>query len=322
MRDFRNVIFLLIIAVFLLQMFVLKQDAKLAEEKKHSKPTVALSTFSLYDIANSISEGTIDLVMILPFGVDAHSFEPTPKLMAKIMQSDVVIYSGAGLEPWTHSFEFKNRVIDMSKHVKLLNSEHGSCNHKEHHHDEAHHQHDDEHSEEIDPHYWLDIQNMITATKIISEEFSKLSSENKELYETNAKKYISELEIIDAKYKEELKSCKKKTIIVNHNAFSYLSKNYGFEVEALSGLSPDAQPNAKNMLKLIEHIKEHDLSVVFFESFVSDKAMKSIAAEAKVEVDVLQPLGNITADEAEKKFSYKDIMLENLEKITKALECE
>jgi zinc transport system substrate-binding protein len=76
------------------------------------------------------------------------------------------------------------------------------------------------------------------------------------------------------------------------------------------------------MLKLIEHIKEHDLSVVFFESFVSDKAMKSIAAEAKEEVDVLQPLGNITADEAEKKSSYKDIMLENLEKITKALECE
>jgi len=322
MRDFRNVVFLLIIAVFLLQMFVLKQDAKLAEEKKQAKPTVALSTFSLYDIANSISEGTVDLVMILPFGVDAHSFEPTPKLMAKIMQSDVVIYSGAGLEPWTHSFEFKNRVIDMSKHVRLLNSQHRSCNHEEHHHDETDHQHDDEHNEEIDPHYWLDIQNMITATKIMAEEFSKLSKENEALYKKNAQNYISELEMIDAKYKERLASCKKETIIVNHNAFSYLSQNYGFKVEALSGLSPDAQPNAKNMLKLIEHIKEHDLGVVFFESFVSDKAMKSIAAEAKVEVDVLQPLGNITRDEAEKKSSYKDIMLQNLEKITKALECE
>ena len=317
MRDFRNVVFLLIIAVFLRQMFVLKQDAKLAQEKEQIKPTVALSTFSLYDIAKNISNDTIDLVMILPFGVDAHSFEPTPKLMAKIMQSDIVVYSGAGLEPWTHSFEFKNKVIDMSKHVKLLNSEHGSCNHEDH----DHHHHEG-HEEEVDPHYWLDIQNMISATQIITDEISKLSTQNEELYRRNAKNYISELEMIDAEYRKRLTSCKKETIIVNHNAFSYLSQNYGFKVEALSGLSPDAQPDAQNMLKLIEHVKEHDLSVVFFESFVSDKAMKSIAAEAKVNVDVLQPLGNITADEAQKKLSYKDIMLENLEKITKALECE
>ena len=316
MRDFRNVVFLLIIAVFLLQMFVLKQDAKLAEEKNQIKPMVALSTFSLYDIAKNISADTIELVMILPFGVDAHSFEPTPKLMAKIMQSDLVIYSGVGLEPWTHSFEFKNRVIDMSKHVKLLSSEKVSHNHEEHDH------HHEGTEEDMDPHYWLDIQNMIDATNLMVEEFSKLSKENKELYRKNAKIYISELEMIDAKYKERLESCKKETIIVNHNAFSYLSAKYGFKVEALSGLSPEAQPSAKNMLKLIEHVKENDLKVVFFESFVSDKAMKSIASEAKVDIDVLQPLGTITDNEAEKKLSYKDIMLNNLEKITKALECE
>ena len=114
---------------------------------------------------------------------------------------------------------------------------------------------------------------------------------------------------------------KKDTIIVNHNAFSYLSKKYDFEIEALSGLSPDAQPSAKSMVKLINHIKEHGISTVFFESFVSDRAMKSIASEAKVSVDVLQPLGNITADEAKKNLSYEDIMLINLEKISKALEC-
>lgn len=312
MRDFRNVVFILIVAVFLLQMFVLKQDAKIQEQKDAEKPVVALSTFSLYDIAKNISQDTIELVMILPFGVDAHSFEPTPLLMTKIMQSDVVIYNGAGLEPWTSSFKFKGKVIDMSKHVDLLSLEHD--------HDSEHHHH--HHDEEIDPHYWLDIKNMITATNIITKEFSKLSNVNEELYKNNAKKYISELNMIDAKYKERLKSCKKDTIIVNHNAFSYLSENYGFEVEALSGLSPDAQPNAKNMLKLISHVKEHGLKVIFFESFVSDKAMKSIASEAKVEVDVLQPLGNITADEAKKNSNYKDIMLENLEKIHRALECE
>ena len=50
--------------------------------------------------------------------------------------------------------------------------------------------------------------------------------------------------------------------------------------------------------------------------------MKSIALEAKVSADVLQPLGNITAEEANKNLSYEDIMLINLDKLSKALECK
>ncbi|EDZ63120.1 ABC-type Mn2+/Zn2+ transport system, periplasmic solute binding protein [Sulfurimonas gotlandica GD1] len=310
MKDFRNIIFVLVVAIFLLQMYVSEQDAKV--EIKNKKPAVALSTFALYDIAKNISQNTLDLVMILPFGVDAHSFEPTPKLMAKIMGSDLVVYSGAGLEPWTASFDFKSKTIDMSKSVKLLEP-------KDEHEEHAHHDHG---HDAVDPHYWLDIQNMISATKLMSVEFIKLSPENEELYKVNTQKYIVKLESIDAKYKKSLSNCKKETIIVNHNAFSYLSNNYGFHIEALSGLSPDAQPSAKNMVRLIEHVKEHDVKIVFFESFVSDKAMKSIAQEAQVSVDVLQPLGNITADEAKKNLSYEDIMLDNLVKISKALACE
>lgn len=307
MKDFRNIIFVLIIATFLLQMYVSKEDAKV----KNEKPTVSLSTFALYDIAKNISQDSMNLVMILPLGVDAHSFEPTPKLMVKIMRSQLVIYSGAGLEPWTSSFEFKSKVIDMSKSVKLLKP-------KDEHEGHAHNHGQDA----VDPHYWLDIQNMISATKLISKEFIKISPENKQVYKSNSEKYVAKLKSIDAKYKKALSNCKKETIIVNHNAFSYLSNNYGFHVEALSGLSPDAQPSAKDMLRVIEHVKEHDVKTIFFESFVNDKAMKSIAQEAKVSVEVLQPLGNITRDEAEKNLSYEDIMLDNLQKISKALVCE
>ncbi len=308
MKDFRNIIFVLIVALFLLQMFVSKQDKEL--EVQNQKPTIALSTFSLYDIAKHISQDTMNLVMILPFGVDAHSFEPTPKLMAKILNSSLVVYSGAGLEPWTQSFEFKSKVIDMSKKVQLKHLEHN--HHGEHEHCES----------AVDPHYWLDIQNMIVATNILTDEFISLLPQNKELYIKYKGEYIKMLNSLDIKYAQTLKECKKDTIIVNHNAFSYLSKNYNFKVKALSGLSPEAQPNAKSMLKLIKHIDEHNLSTIFFESFVSDKAIKSIASEAKVKVDVLQPLGNITADEAKENLTYKDIMLSNLNKISAALECE
>ena len=130
------------------------------------------------------------------------------------------------------------------------------------------------------------------------------------------------LKNLDNEYKKRLSSCKLDTIIVNHDAFSYLAHRYGFHIEALSGLSPEAEPSAKNMVKLIEHVKEHKVSTIFFESFASDKAIKSIAKEAKVKVDMLQPLGNITADEAKANLSYEDIMRKNLQKISQALECK
>ena len=307
--NLKNTIFFAIIILFIFQMLVTKQDTQLAEQ--NDKPTIALSTFSLFDIAKNITGDTANIFMILPFGVNAHSYEPTPKQMVQIYKSDLVVYSGAGLEPWIDGYDFKNKTIDMSLHVKLRNL-------SKHSHDEHHH---NKNSSNVDPHYWLDITNMIIATEYISYELIKMYPENKELYTNNKNTYINMLRKLDKNYKEKLSTCKLNTIVVNHNAFSYIANNYDFEVEALSGLSPEAEPSAKSMASLIEHIKEFNLKTIFFESFVSDKAIKSIATEAKVDVEVLQPLGNITADEAKQNLSYEDIMKSNLAKLSKALEC-
>ncbi len=304
----KNYFFIIMIAFFILFLMMTKRTQPV--QSVDALPRVALSTFSLYDITKHIAGDTVEAFMILPFGVDAHSYEPTPKQILKLHKSSLVVYSGVGLEPWIKGFEFKNRAIDMSRHVEL--KELGGHDH-EHHHDEA--------DNNLDPHYWLDIQNMIKVTQKISQELMEMFPKNRELYVKNTNSYIEMLKNLDRDYKERLSSCKLGTVVVNHNAFSYLSSRYGFEVEALSGLSPDAQPSAKAMSNLIGHVKEHGLKTIFFESFVSDKAIKSIANEAKVDVDVLQPLGNITADEAREGLGFEDIMRSNLSKISKAMEC-
>ncbi len=310
MSNFIKILFLLV-AILSLALFLAKKQNSIINSVS-DKPFIALSTFSLYDITKHIAEDTLNIFMILPAGVDAHSFEPTPRLMADIQKSALVVYSGAGLEPWTKNFEFKSKVIDMSKHVKLLGLDSSS-----------HHEHGDNCSHgAIDPHYWLDVQNMIIATNLITQELVDIFPTHKELYMQNREKYVMMLESIDRTYKKTLLKCKKETIIVNHNAFSYLSNRYGFNVEALSGLSPEAEPSAKNMLRLIKHVKKHNIKTIFFESFVSDKAMKSIALEANVDIEVLHPLGNVTAKDIEQNLDFEKIMEMNLQKISKALECQ
>ena len=312
MKDYRKIIFVLVVVVFVLQMFVLKEDAS---GKENIKPIISLSTFSLYDIADHISDGSFELVMILPIGVDAHSYEPTPKTMAKIDKSELVVYSGAGLEPWTNGFDFKSRVVDMSKYVKLRELEADEHDMHQHHDDQCAHN-------KIDPHYWLDIENMIKATNLIAAEFIRIKPKNKELYTKNRDNYIAMLIELDSLYKKVLSSCYLDTLVVNHNAFSYLSSKYGFHVEALSGFSPDAEVTPKDMIRIINVVKEHKVQTIFFESFVSDKAIKSLAGEARVEVDTLQPLGNVTKKEYKNGRTYEEIMKINLVKISKALMCK
>ncbi len=310
MRNFKNIIFVLIVIVFLLQMFVMKQDAK--KQEISQKPLVAVSTFALYDISKHIAQDNVNVFMILPFGVSPHSFEPTPKLMIKINKSDLVIYSGAGLEPWIKGFDFKNKVINMSEHVDLKES-----NLKKHYH-----HHEGDLQKNINPHYWLDMQNMIKATNVITDELIKISPINKDLYNKNRNSYVKMLNKLDADYKSKLSMCKLDTIIVNHNAYSYLAQRYDFHTIALTELSPEAEPSATKMIELIKQVKKHNVSTVFFESFASDKAIKNIASEAKVSVEVFQPLGNITADETKQNLSFEDIMRINLEKLSKAMKCK
>jgi len=313
--NLKNTMFILVIVVFLLQMMVLKQDAQLANEpeEKVSKLRIALSTFPLYDIAKNIAQDKIDTYMILPFGVDIHAYEPNPKDIVKLHKSDLIIYSGVSLEPWIDRLTFESKTIDMSKFVDLIELD--SHSHKDHVHSES-----CSHGS-TDPHYWLSIKNMKETTRQITGACIELDPENKDFYLRNQTKYLQTLEALDVEYKNALSECRHNEILTNHNAYSYLAHSYGFKVLSLSQLSPEASVNAKNMIKLIEHVKEHNLSTIFYENFASSQAISTVAKESNVIVDVLQPLANITADEARENLSYSDIMRINLKKISKAMDC-
>jgi zinc transport system substrate-binding protein len=308
MKNIRLIALLLIVlfgAIFLLSST--KQKANMEVKK----PIVAVTTFALYDIVKHIAQDSVEIVNILPFGVDPHSFEPTPRIMAKIEKSSLIIYSGAGLEPWTEGFNFPAKALNVSKYVKLRHLKKDEKHSKNEHHHEG-----------IDPHYWLDFENMKKATQIITKVLIQTFPHYEALYKKNEKSYLIMLDNLEKKYKEELSSCRLHTVVVSHNALGYLAQNYGFSVESLSGLSPEAQPSAKDVTRLMADISKDGIKRIFFEHFVNDNVIKRVAEDMNIALDVFQPLGNITKDEADAGLSYEDIMLQNLQKLKKALECK
>jgi len=279
------------------------------EKARAAHADVVVSTFALYDIARHLLGHDAQVQMLIPFGQDVHTFEPTPQDMIRVEKSRLFLYSGAGLEPWAEPFESYANALDMSRYVRLQEHEHG-------HHDGE----EGEHHHAFDPHYWLDTDNMAGLVRGMEALFERTfpALDASELH-VRAERYVRRLETLDALYRKRLSECRIDTIVVGHDAFGYLAERYGFHVAAVTGLSPDMMPDARTMARLSDLVKTKGIKTVFYESFVSDKLADALARESGVGVAVLQPLANISADEI--GADYFRLMNENLLKLHDAMEC-
>ena len=69
-------------------------------EAEGGKLNVVTTLFPYYDFTRQIAGEHINLTMVVPAGMDSHSFEPTPADMITIQNADVLICNGGAMEHW------------------------------------------------------------------------------------------------------------------------------------------------------------------------------------------------------------------------------
>lgn len=300
----RIILYFAIIITFFSVITLLLSDTDETSAASDAKPIVSVSTYTLFEAARSVAGETLDVRPVIPPGGDAHMFSPNPKDIARISGAAVFIYNGAGFETWAESLKAtlskSTETIDMSRHVTLLRSQG---------------------KEAYDPHYWLDIDNMILMTETLEREFSKLLPANAPLYHKNAAAYIVRLQKLKSDYTAGLSECRSRTLVSNHDAFGYLARANRLENVSVIGLSSDEQPSAQAIARIIALVKEDGIKTIFFEEFINDNVAQTIAHESGVEARSLQPLENISENELKSHQTYESIMRDNLAKLTQAMEC-
>ena len=99
MKNSKLPIVILLFALFLLSALVMGCDNRIDSSVNEStenveateiqnKLTIVASLFPHYDFARAIAGEYADVILILPPGIESHAYEPTPKDIIKITESD------------------------------------------------------------------------------------------------------------------------------------------------------------------------------------------------------------------------------------------
>jgi len=328
---------LAIIILSLLLMFTMTACGQAAQnnstagnEQKPASDTgklaVYTSIYPLYFVASKIGGEHASVKNIVPAGTEPHDFEPTAKDIVDMSKAQVFIYNGSGFESWIEKAmegfdQSKMVIVNATEGMQLLeasNEEHGHDEHGgENTGEEA--KTDHEHGE-LNPHVWLDPSLLKVQAEKVRDAFIKADQAHSEVFNQNYEKLAADLDALDQEFKDMVAKTKQKEFMVSHSAFSYLAHKYGLEQVPISGLSPADEPSPAEMKELVEHVKEHNIKYVMFETLVSPKVAEVIAREAGVKTAVLNPLEGLTVDEEKAGKNYLTIMRENLETLRTALQ--
>jgi zinc/manganese transport system substrate-binding protein len=245
------------------------QDAKL--------PVVA--SFSILgDFVLNIGGDRIALTTLVQPGSDAHVYAPTPADAKAVGEAKVVISNGLGFEGWMkrlmQSSASKAVLVEATKGVKERTDK-----------AESGHGHGHDHGK-VDPHAWQSVPNVKLYVATIRDALIAADPAGKLAYETNATKYLAELDMVDAEIGASVAKipADRRKIITSHDAFGYLAATYGLQFIAPRGMSTEAEASAKDVARLIQQIKREKITAVFIENISDQRLIQQIARDSGAKV--------------------------------------
>ena len=300
------------VAVFFVALAVkMRHDSMAPVRSSNQKPLIVTTLFPLYDMARAIGGDKVEVQLLLPPGVEAHSFEPKPSDLDRIYSADLFVYTGGLMEPWAKDILAgvvgdKLTVVDTSRDVVLQQAVF----------------HDADQGGTTDPHFWLDFGNAKQMAATIASALAAKDPTNRAYYDQNLETYRAGLDGLDAQFRRSLADCSQKEIVyAGHYAFGYLAKRYGLRYLAAQGVSPDAEPTAQDLAKLVEQLQAGSFKYVFYEELSSPKLAQTIAADTQAKLLLLNAGHNVTKDQFEQGMTFFAIMKTDLANLKIGLVC-
>lgn len=291
--------------------------------------TVVASTTFLGDLAGQIvacAGGNVTTLM--PIGADPHDFSASSEQVAAMVNADLVVVNGLGLESGlADALEAATTdgatILSVGELVDPLPATEGHAD--DAHSDDAHS--DDSHSEdahdhgEFDPHIWYDMQRMATATQLMGDELAALTGND--AYATCGAEVAESITATETEVSALLTSVPedKRVLVTDHLAYGYLADRYGYEVVGaiVPSITTDAEPSSSDLAELVQVINAEGVNAIFVDAASPSTLADAVAAETGRDVTVVALYEGSLGGPDTTAATYQDFMLSNATLISENL---
>lgn len=291
----RNIIIILAI-ILLIVLLIVIGNLNRNETEKDDKVRIVTSFYPMYIMTLNITEGVenVEVENMADNQVGCiHDYTLTTSDLKKFENADIFVENGYGIE------NFSNNIIESYPNVKIIESASKITDTIEEH-------------EEINAHFWTSIDNYILQVREIADRLKELDNANEAKYEENASEYITKLENLKTKYKNELQNLNGKKVVSLNEAFSYLFKFVGIEEELISTDHEQSALSAEQVKNVIDIMNNENIKTIIIAENDDEQNATAIANETGAKIyrlkDGMSGDGSIN--------SYIDIMEDNLETLT------
>ena len=234
------------------------------------KIRIVTSASIFQDMAINIGMEKVECFSIVPIGGDPHLYEPKPSDAQLVKSADIILVNGLTFEGWITKL-IENSGTDAKTYtitdgVNAIKS--------------------DSYEDAADPHAWMDASNGLVYIENIRDALIAHDPDNQDIYNENYTSYHQKIKELDSYILSSIKTIpeKKRILVTSHDAFAYYGKRYGLELNALKGISTEAEIQMSDMVRVKNRIRDSGVPAIFVESTIDPKVIQQIAQDNNIKV--------------------------------------
>jgi manganese/zinc/iron transport system substrate-binding protein len=276
---------------------------------------VVSTTGQIGDAVRFIGGDKIEATTLLGPGIDPHTYVATEGNLRTFQRAQVIFYNGLHLEAQLERVltqigeSGRARVVALGDSLpddRLLSWEPAS-------------------GFPHDPHIWNDVQLWKGVVEQIGATLAEADPANATAYADNTRSYLAQLDELDAYMKAQAASipAERRVIVTAHDAFGYFGRAYGFEVEAIQGISTEAEAGTADIKAVADLVVARKVPAIFVESTISPRTIEAVQAAARAAGHEITLGGQLYSDALGAADgpagTYAGMMRHNIDTLVKAL---
>lgn len=303
-----------VVLATMLAAFVLVGCGKPSGEQPEPLTRIVTTIPALAGLVGPLLPESVSCESLLSPGQSIHGHRMSASQIARASSAQIIFGIGLGLEEG--ALEYFERTARPTQRVLAfatlvgIESSHAHTHAHNHNPDDPEDACIDEHG--LNPHLWLDVQQCLLFVEAAGEALAKYSTDEVLAHDIRARTItmVERIRAIDAEYAAALAPHRGRAILTQHAAFAPLLDRYGLREIAIHRTGGETSPTPGEVAAAVRTLTENKVAAIFVEPQMSDAFARRLAADTRLPIGTLDPLG---------RGDWFELMRTNLAQLVEAL---